>query len=836
TPSTVIAMVILDPNYIDIGFIIADTTGVLGSSNPNITFIAPLKGIYYIAVLGYFGTASYTLRINITDVSYSSDNNNQPSEASQAPQTLTSDINPFSDPYDFYYMGLGLLPSTSQQEVGVFNLTPLSTGSYVLTVFYYSYPPEDWPGPRKLIPNLTYTKSIDFDPNVPDAMLQIAMGASKNGTGRYYVRVSPNLAGNDTNLNYKLNSTRIVMDYDNNNIFDYATQITTPSIQNDSVHETIDDSDYYKMNCSANATLNVSLRQRNGGYISSNIYIYGPDKKEIANTSEQRKKTKELKIALPNTGTYYVAVILVAPWDISLDSFEDYTLTIEQNLPPILAEKIPAQHIDEDSETDQLIDLNRYFIDPDKDVLKYSVSYNEKPEKLSLRIEKERYLAAKAIENNWTGNVGVRVKAIDKYNATVESNLFYINVTPVNDAPVLINAPSKVTLNEDENITINVTFYDSDSNLTYSYESDKIKIEKVEKENITQFKLIPELNWYGEETIAIIASDGIANASAKIKVSVLAVDDPPLVIVPKGYNIEMNENIPYNLSLSQVLVDIDSTLNYTINVDFGDITFKREDDILRIIPETNWSGKAQLTIDAIGEGKKLSLTIPITVAVVNDPPIIHPIPEAIEVSMKEGDKITFSVEVTDDGLIGNLKFLWFFDDIKLNITTRKYEYTAGYDTSGKHKMKISVSDEINTVYYEWNLTIDDVNRKPVDVKITLPVNGSRFKEGKKIMFKASGKDPDDDNLTYKWYEDTEELGVGESLNITLKIGKHTITVEVSDGKGGIEKAQVMITVIKEEKPIIPCFGILILIPAVTCLVTLGRRNSTTFFSSLYYVI
>ncbi|MEM2870740.1 MAG: hypothetical protein QW379_10070, partial [Thermoplasmata archaeon] len=86
-----------------------------------------------------------------------------------------------------------------------------------------------------------------------------------------------------------------------------------------------------------------------------------------------------------------------------------------------------------------------------------------------------------------------------------------------------------------------------------------------------------------------------------------------------------------------------------------------------------------------------------------------------------------------------------------------------------------------------------------NVRILSPADGERVKEGTELWLNASAEDIDAfDVLKYSWFDNGEPLGEGKSIKVKLKPGRHTLSLEVSDGT---EKAlaEVSIDVLKAEK-------------------------------------
>jgi parallel beta-helix repeat protein len=123
--------------------------------------------------------------------------------------------------------------------------------------------------------------------------------------------------------------------------------------------------------------------------------------------------------------------------------------------------------------------------------------------------------------------------------------------------------------------------------------------------------------------------------------------------------------------------------------------------------------------------------------------------------------------------------------------------------NGEETLTFSASDGISNKKATMTITIiiTPVNDPPGAVDVITPIMNIKISDGDKLDFRASCIDPDiiyGDELTYSWSTDISgTIGAGESLtNILLTIGKHQITVEVSDRSGEISFNILYVTVLE----------------------------------------
>lgn len=166
---------------------------------------------------------------------------------------------------------------------------------------------------------------------------------------------------------------------------------------------------------------------------------------------------------------------------------------------------IPNQSITEDTNSSNLFDLDTYFTG----VSYYTFSGNNS---ILFIIDGDNKVSISP-SANFTGSQNVTITGVYG-SSSISSNEILINVTNVNDAPLLTSHISNITLDTNANTSLDMTNYftDIDSNTTLTYSISTSHISLLQSNDTV--KIIPETDWQGTENATITASDGIASITS----------------------------------------------------------------------------------------------------------------------------------------------------------------------------------------------------------------------------------------------------------------------------------------------------------------------------------
>lgn len=254
---------------------------------------------------------------------------------------------------------------------------------------------------------------------------------------------------------------------------------------------------------------------------------------------------------------------------------------IEKNQAPT-STLIPNQTWNEDEFT--TLNLSQYFYDLDGDELFFGVEDTSTNTNIILDLEGD--IANFSATPNWAGEDWIIFWASDGGTEAI-SNMITLTVLEVNDAPIARDILNK-TINEDNyyNLFLPSYFSDIDSDLSYFIQGN-VNIDYEFDGNVVKF--IPENNWYGNEDITIIASDGETNVSSSFNLEVLPVNDNPWILNSDNLKKTLLENFgTFNFDLTAYesdIEDIDKNLTWNIeyiNGNFNAAITDLDEDILEL--------------------------------------------------------------------------------------------------------------------------------------------------------------------------------------------------------------------------------------------------------------
>ncbi|MEQ9569671.1 MAG: hypothetical protein RLN75_05730 [Longimicrobiales bacterium] len=121
---------------------------------------------------------------------------------------------------------------------------------------------------------------------------------------------------------------------------------------------------------------------------------------------------------------------------------------------------------------------------------------------------------------------------------------------------------------------------------------------------------------------------------------------------------------------------------------------------------------------------------------------------------------------------------------------------------GTHEVRASVVDSDGSGN-SAAVTVTVLADRPPTVAIVDPPDGSVVAQDSLITLRATASDPEQGPLSaaVSWASDVDgDLGVGETLRVTLSVGTHEITATVADSKGQTAQSRISVTVLADQPP------------------------------------
>ena len=322
---------------------------------------------------------------------------------------------------------------------------------------------------------------------------------------------------------------------------------------------------------------------------------------------------------------------------------------------------------------------------------------------------------------DFNGDILVDVSVSD--GVLTDTNSFTLSVLPVNDAPVLTDIPDQ-SIDEDTVFTYTLTATDvDDTELLYSATVDGNASVDVTGSTLT---ITPDLDFNGDILVDVSVSDGVLTDTNSFTLSVLPVNDAPVLTDIPDQSIDEDTVFTYTLTATDV--DSDETI-YSVVIIEGNATYDLNDSQLSVYPDLNFNGNIQISIAASDGEFATSQSFTLSVLPVNDAPVLTDIPDQ---SIDEDTVFTYTLTATDVDDTELLYSATVDGNASVDVTGSTLTITPDLDFNGDVLVNITASDSQLIDVETFTVTVNPINDQPevptIDVSIiegssiSIPIN------------------------------------------------------------------------------------------------------------------
>ncbi len=380
----------------------------------------------------------------------------------------------------------------------------------------------------------------------------------------------------------------------------------------------------------------------------------------------------------------------------------------------------------------------------DKDVITVSVANGDGPQHGSCSVSGTQITYTPT--TNYNGPDSITYTVTDKAGLVATAKIA-LTVTPTNDAPIAVNDADRT--NEDTLVSINVLSNDTDVDSDPSLNKTPVYTKNVvgvgtAAHGTTAYTAggvtyQPSANFNGTDSFSYTMSDGVANATATVTVTVNPANDNPIAVKDVS-NVYEDHSASMNVVANDTDVDAEADKNLATgalqhladlkltaySLTEGSGTVSHDGNTITFKPTDNWFGKATIayTVVDILDGTANGV-YEVNVASVNDLPVFTTSPSNMSLT-EDVDIGTSTLVVSDVETAANaLNVTFFSSDNPSLVDSSCVIITKGTDgnrtitvdpklnQNGSAKIQLKVKDADNgEAVVSFNVSVTAVNDAP----------------------------------------------------------------------------------------------------------------------------
>ncbi len=364
-----------------------------------------------------------------------------------------------------------------------------------------------------------------------------------------------------------------------------------------------------------------------------------------------------------------------------------------------------------------------------------------------------------------------------------------VDVTPINDPPVLTVSTNALTLNEDfGTLLIATTRSDVEGDaLTLTVAESTTGVVTVQTSS-SGVSLSSIAHMSGRTTLTITLSDSQLSSTAQVVVEVTPINDAPTFSVPSAI-LTVAEDFASTLTIARAN-DVDGdTLTITVaESSTGLVTVTTSASGVQIVSLRDVNGQTTLTLTVSDSSLSITTQVVVTVTAVNDPPVLS---VTTPVFLINEDFAAFTIVVNRSDVDSNTLTLTVVESatgvVTVTPTTLGYVVDSISGANGRTTLTITLSDGDQSTTTQVVVDVGPVNDPPV---LTVSTTALTLAEDfATVLIGTTRMDIDSTTLTLTVVESTTgvitatvtDAGV-QVVNIPNANGQTTLTITLSDGR------------------------------------------------------
>lgn len=456
---------------------------------------------------------------------------------------------------------------------------------------------------------------------------------------------------------------------------------------------------------------------------------------------------------------------------------------------PLFVENIANLTWLEDNNMDKAFNLNDYFKSIDGNHLTFSIFSTTSDKNITTIIDLNGTVSFE-VNANWNGVDWVIFKANDSQGYYNISNKIYLNVTAVNDAPVLSHIPG-MAVDEEQIVSIiaNATDVDNWDNLNYSINNARfVKVQEAKSGSIFRWQTNYTDSGTYNVNVSVRDSNGLIDSQ---EVEIIIRDKNIAPVLEDIAGITLNEDNGYSFIVNVTDVD-NSILTYRIsNENISQVNCNvNSNGNISLMPALNWFGNTSCSLQVSDGNSTITKSFNITVNPVNDAPVISLIGNR---TLRENETLEFTLNATDveeDSL--SYSFVGLPDGANFDSLTRTFSWTPNFTQAGTYDVKFIVNDGKLNATEDVAIRVLNYNRLPVLKGDIPPLSWDEDGYSETLNLAEYFSDVDSDNLTFSVNLTGEEKNItllilGNLVNFTSSLnwyGQDFVIFQARDNNGG----------------------------------------------------